>query len=257
MNLTFMLQPKEKLSEDSKNNPYVTSCLVDIQTAHASLALTCVTLLFSQQSDSEMLSSHLQYPEVFWKYHAERVPFGRHATPLSEELWGLVRDYLWRDTKYLDKDPLIVATNWRLKDVIDWAHPPGIDFNVRDSEGDTPLLLAMSLSENRRQLVEPLLNNGADVNAKNPDGETALTIGIRDDGDDEAVSILIARADCELDHVTKRGCSALGYARKRGNTRIVELLHERGSRVAVVKGKEVPWPIRSNGDGNNEASASG
>jgi hypothetical protein len=37
----FLLQSKEKLSEDSKNNPYVTSCLVDIRPAHASLALTC------------------------------------------------------------------------------------------------------------------------------------------------------------------------------------------------------------------------
>jgi len=37
----FLLQPKEKLSQDSINNPYVTSCLVDNPTAHASLALTC------------------------------------------------------------------------------------------------------------------------------------------------------------------------------------------------------------------------
>ena len=37
----FLLRPKEKLSQDSINNPYVTSCLVDNPTAHASLALTC------------------------------------------------------------------------------------------------------------------------------------------------------------------------------------------------------------------------
>jgi len=108
----------------------------------------------------------------------------------------------------------------------------------------TPLLLAMS-SQSSRQVVESLLNNGADVNAKNPDGETALTIGTRENDVDEAVSILIARTDCELDHVTENGCSALGYARKNWNTRIVELLHERGARVAVVRGKDVPWPTRS------------
>ena len=208
--------------------------------------LTChrpVTLIFSKQSARER-SSHLGYPWIFWDDHAQRVPFGRHATPLSEELWNLVRDHLWRHTKYRDEDPLFFATNCKLHDVIDWAHPPGIDFNVRDSKGRTPLLRAMSLSSNR-QMVESLLNNGADVNAKNPDGETALTIGARRNNVG-VVPILIARTDCELDHVTENGCSALGYAREHGNTRIVELLHERGARVAVVDGKEVPWPIRSN-----------
>ena len=214
-----------------------------------------VTLIFSKQSARE-ISSHLEYPWTFWHDHAQRVPFGRHATPLSGELWNLVRDYLWRHAKYRDEDPLIFATGCGLQDVIDWAHPPGIDFNVRDSKGRTPLLLAISIPlsvgrrvlspQSLRQMVESLLNNGADVNAKNTDGETALTIGTRGNDDDEAVSILIARTDCKLDHVTEDGCSALGYARDRGNTRIVELLRERGARVAVVDGMEVPWPIRSN-----------
>ena len=208
--------------------------------------LTChrpVTLIFPKQSARE-ISSHLEYPCNYWYWHAQSVPFGRHATPLSEELWNLVRDHLWLHTKYRDQDPLFFATGYGLQDVIDWAHPPGIDFNVRDRAGRTPLLLAMSLSSNR-QMVESLLNNGADVNAKDPDGETALTIGTRENDVDEAVSILIARTDCELDHVTGNGCSALGYARKNGNTRIVELLRERGARVAVVRGKDVPWPTRS------------
>jgi len=203
-----------------------------------------VTLIFPKQSARE-ISSHFEYPWNYWYWHAQNVPFGRHATPLSEELWNLVRDHLWLHKKYRDEDPLFFATNCRLHDVIDWAHPPGIDFNVRDSKGRTPLILAMSVSRNRRQVVESLLNKGADVNAKNPGEETALTIGTRGN-DDEVVPILVARTNCELDHVTKDGCSALGYARVHGNTRIVELLHERGARVAVVGGKEVPWAIRNN-----------
>src|SRR5258708_31366755 len=48
----------------------------------------------------------------------------------------------------------------------------GADVNARDCDGDTALMLAAE--RGHIELVKVLLKNGADVNAENLNGETAL-----------------------------------------------------------------------------------
>jgi ankyrin repeat protein len=50
----------------------------------------------------------------------------------------------------------------------------GANVNIRDSEGETPLLMAVRYSS--AAVVTALINAGADVNAKNKKGQTVLTI---------------------------------------------------------------------------------
>lgn len=49
---------------------------------------------------------------------------------------------------------------------------PEINVNYQDENGNTPLHLATT--NGHKKLVEELINHGANVNAKNLDGETAL-----------------------------------------------------------------------------------
>lgn len=210
-----------------------------------------VTQLFSKQADAD--DGNFSYLRRWWDFHAAKVPPGRHATPLSEQLWNLAKDFLWGDNmKYSKLDPLHLAAESRLVDILDWAHPPGVDFNVRGQEYFTLLMSAMLVLDhthhNLLKLVEVVLKKDVDVNAKNVYGMTAL-IWLLDNacGDEESqvvqvIRLLCAKDDCELDHVDCDGRSALGIARYRQLSSSVQLLQKKGARVAMYKWKEEPWP---------------
>jgi ankyrin repeat protein len=103
----------------------------------------------------------------------------------------------------------------------------GADVNARDAEGNTPLILASFYAS--PQCVELLINKGAEVNAANKAGATAL---IRAATDYDKTRSLVAGG------AKVRARSALGNtplilaARRAGNSRTVELLLERGADAA-------------------------
>jgi uncharacterized protein len=71
----------------------------------------------------------------------------------------------------------------------------GADVNARDCDGDTALMLAAE--RGHIELVKVLLKNGADVNAENLNGETALMRAAENDRA-AAVKILLAHhANCD------------------------------------------------------------
>jgi ankyrin repeat protein len=100
----------------------------------------------------------------------------------------------------------------------------GADVNARDPEGNTPLILAAFYAS--PQCVELLIENGADVNAANRAGATAL---IRAATDYDKTRSLVAGG------ANVRARSALGNtplilaARRAGNSRTVQLLLEHGA----------------------------
>lgn len=80
----------------------------------------------------------------------------------------------------------------------------GADINARDPEGRTALMLACASEAVPADMVKMLIAKGADVNAKSAAGDTALT-----------------------------------YARRHGNTPIVQLLEKAGA----VEGNPMPAPV--------------
>jgi ankyrin repeat protein len=100
----------------------------------------------------------------------------------------------------------------------------GADVNARDAEGNTPLILASFYAS--PQCVALLIDKGADVNAANKAGATAL---IRAATSQEKTRLLVAAG------VKVRVRTALGNtplilaARRAGNSRTVRLLLEHGA----------------------------
>src|SRR5215468_214452 len=100
----------------------------------------------------------------------------------------------------------------------------GADVNARDAEGNTLLILASFYAS--PECLELLIEKGADVNAANKAGATPL---IRAATDYEKTRLLVA-AGANIQVRTALGNTPLILAARRaGNTRTVQLLLERGA----------------------------
>src|SRR5262249_9850418 len=100
----------------------------------------------------------------------------------------------------------------------------GADVNARDPEGNTPLLLASFYAS--PQCVKLLIEKGADVNAANKAGATALT---RAATSYEKIRLLVAaRANVRV-RTALGNTPLLLAARRAGNSQTVQLLLERGA----------------------------
>lgn len=95
--------------------------------------------------------------------------------------------------------------------------------NQRDSKGETALMWAAR--EENTDIVKLLIATGAELNAKNIDGFTALTWSafFQPIGPSQAIKILIA-AGADLNAKDIRGYTALMWAVSNGNDEAVELL---------------------------------
>jgi|GEM_PF-4573087 len=74
----------------------------------------------------------------------------------------------------ISKQPIIIfAVNKGESDLIEAVLVDGLDLNIRDSEGNTALMLASRTG--KTEIVSKLLRQGADVNARDSKGVTSLT----------------------------------------------------------------------------------
>lgn len=106
--------------------------------------------------------------------------------------------------------------------------------------GNTPLMSAASNGD--INAVKRLLNEGADVNAKDSDNWTALTKAARD-GHTEIVKFLIEKG-ADVHAKAYKGYSALMVAALDGNTEIVKLLIEKGADIdyaITIMLNQYPW----------------
>jgi len=137
--------------------------------------------------------------------------------------------------KYSGCDPLHIAASYGFTDIIEYAHPMGLDFNVRCSMGITPLSYAVV---SRRKAVKGLIDKDVDVNRPSDIGMTPLLLAVFNKLEEVAETLLYADG-IDLDYLNDKGSSALGYAVKNGLKKTVELLKQKGATVCKYDGEDL------------------
>ena len=116
-----------------------------------------------------------------------------------------INDKEVRDT--IDQTPLIVAADGGCKEIVEMLLEAGANIEHRNDQGETALIAAAQ--NGHKEIVQILLDAGANINQENADGETALELTIKLRHKKDLVDLL-------LEH----GAEASGIKKKRKtNTR--------------------------------------
>jgi ankyrin repeat protein len=108
----------------------------------------------------------------------------------------------------------------RRKELVELLLTNKADVNAKDNDGETPLHFAAQ--EYDKDVAELLLAHKAKINAKNKDGETPLLLAASDGHKDVAELLLANKAD--VNAKDKNGSTPLRVAARQGDKDMVELL---------------------------------
>jgi ankyrin repeat protein len=86
-----------------------------------------------------------------------------------------INDKEVRDT--IDQTPLIVAADGGCKEIVEMLLQAGANIEHRNDQGETALIAAAQ--NGHKEIVQMLLDAGANINQENADGETALDLTIK------------------------------------------------------------------------------
>lgn len=148
------------------------------------------------------------------------------------ELPAKSKDQILSDMKLLSQEQLnktlfnVCNENPIDKSKVEMLLSGGADVNAKNRDGWTALMWASWYGH--KDVVSLLLANGADVNAKDSNGRTAL-MWASINGHKDVVSLLIANG-ADVNAKDKWGQTALMLASYRGHKDIVELLRKYGAK---------------------------
>ena len=135
------------------------------------------------------------------------------------------------DAKTKDgRTPLQFAAGHGPKDLVQLLLDRGADVNAKASSGGMPLHYAAELGN--KEIAELLLARGADVNAKNDIGATPLYQAV-DHGQKELVALLLANG-ADVNTKADSGNTPLHWAAHDGRKDIVELLLAKNANVGAT-----------------------
>ena len=112
----------------------------------------------------------------------------------------------------------------------------GADVNRPDAWGHTPLMWTISVGD--EAMTSTLLRAGADVNARRPDGTTALHTAAVSDARADCVQMLLA-AGADATVRDRDGKTAGDYAREENLPELARLLEPGPGRVVAVNGSVI------------------
>jgi ankyrin repeat protein len=122
--------------------------------------------------------------------------------------------------------PLMLAIEYGKEKVVDLLIESGAQIEAMDDNGNTALIKAVG-DKRRVQIVKHLLNRGANVHAKNHHGVTPLHVAVQS-GSERMVNALLEKQP-DLEARTKDGETALLIASKEGFTSILQSLLDNGA----------------------------
>jgi hypothetical protein len=230
----------------------------------------------TEQNRISLNNSPFNYAVSYWLKHAMVVPSGMNSTSLSKALWELVKDFFWDNngTTFVEwleifspigedwhhelseqsarpcprclydkmdqsevSSCLHVAASYGLSDILEWAHPEGLNFNIKSRHGRTPLMFAAFVGE--IDAVKAILSkNGINVNLTMCESSdcnakhsfipgTALTYAVLGERPG-VIKLLLNQPSIEIDHVC-HGTTALGRATDNQYLEGVQLLVSAGA----------------------------
>lgn len=108
----------------------------------------------------------------------------------------------------------------------------GFDVDVRDDEGRTALMVAVSSHQNR-DVVVYLLETGADPNARDYSGVTPLMYAAFNNDNPEILSILLSEANLNINAYDQSGWTALMHASRNNGPEVLSALLQVGPELEI------------------------
>ena len=131
---------------------------------------------------------------------------------------------------YADQDTTLMWAAYDGKtEIVEFLLENGANPNIQNSYEETALMMASE--ENFIKIVNLLLKSGADVNCQNGNGNTALTIAAKE-GNIEIVKILLVNGS-DINHQNENGYTALILAAKNHMNDVVKFLLENGANASL------------------------
>ncbi len=223
--------------------------------AHAFMAKTCIIYLGHFNALPVIPPSLDEYPmtrfkEEFplveyaamdWPYHAERAEEDEEIPALCEEfllskgnalsIWTKMFHYGAEETVYARGKgrSLYYASSFNLPKTVARLISKGVDVNLKFHLDWTVLMTASSRRNEVVEVVQVLLEHGAEVNAQNHEGASGLWWASFN-GHVQVVQLLLDNG-AELDTQNQWGETALSCASGRGNAAVVRRLLDGGASI--------------------------
>ena len=247
----FLHQTAREFLTESPSSPAVSSELrwhhsITTRHAHTVLAEICVFYLnmFNSETrwatrDRHAGNAFLDYSAKFWGIHFYEADI-ENNTALVTLAAGLCDPYStshsrWTNVYCRDEDfrttsdfkGLFVASHFRLNHVVELLLNNGADLEAKNHKGLTPFTYAAE--QGHEAIVRLLLDKGADIEAKSDNGRTPLIYAVM--RKHEVIVRLLFDRGADVEAKDYNGRTSLSHAATRGLEAIARLLLDKGANV--------------------------
>lgn len=139
----------------------------------------------------------------------------------DEEILEQVQDFISKgaEDKYFKNTALVLAASYGRTETVQLLIENGANVNAREIDGKTALMMAAS--HGHTETAKLLIENGADINTKDEDGNTTLMWAAEENT--ETVQLLIENG-ANVNARNKNGKTALMWAIYYGHTETADIL---------------------------------